>query len=218
MPPSRRLRPVAVLANAWRRSAGLRAPASTPALGSSGGLASAGPCTPRSRRRCSQRRVGHDPHLVLEIGLGRLDWACRRRRRWCRTSSRGRRSAGRLPRCDRRTARRPGAGSCCATTPTAPVAVAKRDQVLAQQADRATGRRRARQLVRRTAPAASTGGTASPRRAGPTRVSSSFSSRLGVHLSLLLPASLSQAFSMVAPAQARSSADKPVFRLSRSRP
>ena len=66
------------------------------------------------------RRVGARAHLVLEVrfgGLGRhVDAGAGRRR----TSSRGRRSAGRPLRCGRRTSRRRGAGRRSVTRPTSP--------------------------------------------------------------------------------------------------
>ena len=69
----------------------------------------------------SLRRVGDGLDLGLEVGLGRLvghvDAVAGRRR----TSSRGRRSAGRPLRCGRRTATRRGAGSGSAIRPTLPL-------------------------------------------------------------------------------------------------
>ena len=56
------------------------------------------------------RRVSRDAHLVLELVALRPRWAAPRRRRPRRTSSRGRCSAGRPPRCGRRTTARRGAG------------------------------------------------------------------------------------------------------------
>ncbi len=77
--------------------------------------------------------VGYATALILDLKLlsaGSFGMSTQRRR--CRTSSRGRRSAGRLPRCGRRRARRRGAGSGWHQADLA-VGVAEGDQLLAEQ-------------------------------------------------------------------------------------
>ena len=85
-----------------------RAPASR-RTSAAPGAARAGPGRPRRCRR-APGRIGGDADLVLEARAPRARSSCRRSGRRRRTSSRDRRSAGRIPRCGRRTARRGGAG------------------------------------------------------------------------------------------------------------